>query len=731
MITVLSSPSDEADEVIRSSYESHPNQSSAEKSTDSDELETSVESPVNNASPSVCLSSIVETVLKSTDLNQTRPKSPMRGKRDEVLVSQDPPFIDALQHQSLSFPRPCNRIDDAMLNYLEFIPTDEESEDESTTTDYESPANSILLATSSDKKDSTSRDKSLVTHRRVEAGTLICPGSEYERVKELLQHSQHNETASTDRPAEIMFHEEEWAITSPSTVSDSVSQAQPSCFPLKKPRKRSKSKEQGQQSCHGIEQHAGSVVWAIPQNDSKKTDDSSPFCTEKLGNFPHNNASFSIIATKIAEAERALKYELARDSEMYNQKKMSYRRRFRRRDEEAHVDAENSDLEDKPKENNKYRSLAPSTPGPTTTILTDNDDRYIELVHVSSAALFDNPISPSPSSFSIEASFSSSEESSSNHWLVKECKALAKNNSRLPFLQRFKDRKREEWQPSNPGVVESDQEGHQILLVPSAKSKTQDEHFLTSYSSTTTSSNPPSSSSSIELDPMGDLLDDGNMEQDAAQILEIVERYYHYHNSYGAGKAEHFTLSLEERLQEPLDQLLVWTMVAFEEIEKDFLTSFHEKAMEGTVGYHDEGDLGTDHIQSMDTTKPTVSTDIYSNLGALKTEANADPSAGIIGENGLDVVGHPPQQLGVFNQDQYDQDQTSQTPSRSFHTNSNSPSSSFEDGSSDTSLFSGDEDDDDSDGGMTAEIFQSILSAIQEEGPSYDADSKRYYDYDY
>ena len=87
----------------------------------------------------------------------------------------------------------------------------------------------------------------------------------------------------------------------------------------------------------------------------------------------------------------------------------------------------------------------------------------------------------------------------------------------------------------------------------------------------------------------------------------------------------------------------------------------------------------------------------------------------VVGEE-LDTETDPLQRLGL---------DASHTGSHG----SSMASSSFEDGSSDTSLFSGHEDEeDDSEDGMTVEIIQSILSAIQEE-PSLElaSSSKPYY----
>jgi hypothetical protein len=322
----------------------------------------------------------------------------------------------------------------------------------------------------------------------------------------------------------------------------------------------------------------GSVVWTNPnfaQKEAATSKTTNKPYMPNLGGYPHNNPAFAIIAQKIAEAEAALKAELVRDN-------------AKKRNKVAFEDVENENVERKnmeiciPNSIPAHQSiprnhfLRPKSPGPTTTILTDNDNLYIELVHVGSAALFDHPSSPATSFLSGETSLFSEEDGANNkeQQLEEETPALKSETSKQEkssYLERFRSRhnKIEDSAVTPPEFIVSTRKSC-MPVKPALKKKDKG----------TPRSPERSNSSGIGLVNIDDLDHYENTEQDTAQIFEIVQRYYHYQTRYGAGKPEHFEVPLEKRLEQPVDQLLSWTMVAFEEIEKDFLTSFHENAME-------------------------------------------------------------------------------------------------------------------------------------------------------
>jgi hypothetical protein len=140
--------------------------------------------------------------------------------------------------------------------------------------------------------------------------------------------------------------------------------------------------------------------------------------------------------------------------------------------------------------------------------------------------------------------------------------------------------------PQQPQLAEEEEEEEEETETETAEvqnhARSQDcgHESMECTPSSSTAFSEAKTETSIALDSIEDLVNEENMEQDAAQIYDIVQRYYHYHQRYNAGDAKDFQMPVEERLEQPLDQLLTWSMVAFESIEEDFLTTFHDKAIE-------------------------------------------------------------------------------------------------------------------------------------------------------
>jgi len=551
----------------------------------------------------------------SLEFSRTSPSSQQmqnegEGERNlQVPKSQSMPVhpdFQQLRYRSRSFPAPRHKVNDDMMGYLEVEMFEDRKEDKSYTSEenemeYSSQTNSILETTG----DEDSRPKKMP----------VSPKSQPEL--KIIALSPKIQTKSTGHPGEIILHQGVFLSGSPtvSAVSNSSNTAQTpggDCG-LSSPRQRGKSslspssnlvccsppdslkvfaadrnvptKEEGlslEQIRAADYENTGTIVWSNPKHAPSPyhiQSSEKPFIPT-LDAFPHSrNPTFAIIAQKIAEAEAALKTELARDGGV---------KRDRTRRSDLDID-EFSDPHDKMK-NMEIRVPAkvprashamPKHHCPTTTILTDSDDRYIELVHVGSGSLFDLPSSPT-SEISLDSSlksFRDKEEQARRR--TEEVRATVMRGTKLSFLERFRERHQKIEEGLPPCIAptssiryKTQRERGQIM--PSTDTKESMSMPSSYYNISETSSYPETTSSSIDLALFEGLHNDDGTEQDTSQIYEIVKRYYHYHNLYNAGIAEHFEVPLEQRLQQPLDQLLSWTMAAFEEIEKDFLMSFED-----------------------------------------------------------------------------------------------------------------------------------------------------------
>ncbi|CAB9501134.1 expressed unknown protein [Seminavis robusta] len=673
----------------------------------------------------------------------------------------------SLQNRSYTFPVPCPKVDENMMSLLKVLPSSEESETEETTNkardsgdskEYASPANSILDTGNDDG------GKALSCYPQPSSQTKTTEGAPEEQKRESpkeekarrsppvhLKDGARRERTSPPRehPSEILVVEEDDYLSPSgvSTVSYSVSttrtdhetalttrhQLVPStsnsqgdmdcCSPsstlklltagnhfIQIPRKAS-LKKQGDPS-------RGSVVWSNPGHKpvshlvAKQPDERLLLPT--LDTFPQNNPAFAIIAQKIAEAEAALKAELARENAAKRKKAIGHYTFDQDTtnnddDDDSDDDEELSGLADLKKDMEIYIPTGPRpkqitftpanvirslSPGPTTTILTDSGERYIELVHMGKAALFDNPTSPAASSVSGASSSLESNTATSN---LRRGRSYETKSTKTSFLERFQARtEKKGGRPQQHRKQKSAKKGkkvnkkkpkkHVISPVPEQKDP--------SSGVSDVNSSPPNSSVSIGLILMDDVQQFEqfeNTEQEAAQIIEIVERYYHYHTRYNAGNPDHFVMPLSERKKQPLDQLLGWTMVAFEEIERDFLTSFHNKAKED--GQMKTGAMfGEESSQERDA-NPTCKVDAKE-----KSTRRAVPKAGDDGGNDGDdekskgrhkKSTDPLERVGIFNLDDLDSSSSNMSDDSTFDDDDE------DDSGSSSSLFSDDDDDGD------------------------------------
>ena len=346
-------------------------------------------------------------------------------------------------------------------------------------------------------------------------------------------------------------------------------------------RKKKSSLEANKETAEYKDDEIGAVVWANPNAASR--------AIPTFEDFTQNNPAFAIIAQKIAEAEATLKAEVARGSiEKLKQQKLSYGN-------------------DSGKDTEKLTSVTEQRNAcPTTTILTDNDNHNIEIVHMSSAALFDHPLSPDRSMESGGASLnlycgkdddeyraepkrheneeyppaSLTNAESTNPSKMSSRKASSKS-PKTSFLERFRCKREQMEKCAMPASAPLPEEKAELKAEMQKSINNEDipghESMHCTPSSSTVNSDTKTDIS-IDLGPIEDMVQEENAEQDEAQIYAIVRRYYQYHQRYNAGNPKEFAMPLEKRLEQPLDHLLSWTMVAFESIEQDFLTSFHTKA---------------------------------------------------------------------------------------------------------------------------------------------------------
>lgn len=316
---------------------------------------------------------------------------------------------------------------------------------------------------------------------------------------------------------------------------------------------------------------AGAVVWANPNPSAGPP-------VPAFDRYPPSNSAFAIIVQKIAEAEAALKAELARESI----------EKFRSKTVSSEIELGNESAAEKGRSTFQIAEdiVNSKNAGQATTILADNDNLYIELVHVGSAALFDRPASPDTSLGSrdensvdshVEVVEDEEEEEGNVKTLLKllskekvRVSSTVSKSSKTSYLERFQSRNQQQTEmgkENKPDLEERFLQKLEQLESPSSedenkeKMESEDVH-------------------EIDLGLIEDIQNGETLHHDAAQIYDIVKRYYHYHKQHNAGDPRDFAVPLERRLKEPLDKLLTWTTVAFESIEDDFLASFNDDGME-------------------------------------------------------------------------------------------------------------------------------------------------------
>ena len=683
-------------------------------------------------------------------------------KEDNSCMNDISRIASVSDYPSYSF---CNRIDDAALNSVDLVPSDEISKTVRTMMSDENDNGVIATA-----QPSMAQHNSLLITTK-EPVTL--PKSGLQRMK--IQHQSCSDlgvSKEAEWPEEILLYQE-CPLASPSSMSLSGlnghnssprptrNKLQVCCSPQDtfeiltdndydgedeedddgdgNDNDSSHDKKYSQEEViNAFQKPRSAVIWSMPTNNApthdsiEKSYNPPASLFSNLKKFPGNNKTFNAIAQKIAQDEEVFPDELGR-GDTSEEDKHSDTDGVTRNLEIQLPTGLQPNIKTSPRPAKTL--MHPATYRPTTTIVTGDEDRYIELVHVGSAALVDIPamfFADTSMTSSGDSSIASSDDSSIGPKLQKEAND---NESRQSFLERFRARHHNP-QPKRP-VLRNDtaesKEQTKLLAQSTCEQPNEGEVNMSCHSSTT-SNDPLSSTSSIELISINDLQKEvGSMEHDAGQIYEIVERYYHYHKVYNAGKTEHFSVPLKERLQQPLDQLLAWTMVAFEEIENDFLTSFHDKAeMEPPAS-----DGSCERHAAENPKRVAALLSVPMNLSA---EENNNCSEGkqadrdTFNDNGASIksgeessarkdasVFSPAKNHAENRQDAhqerfstYQREEVCRSPI-SFRSDTSCASSSSEDNSSDTSLFNSDEEFEDSDNDMTAEELKSILSVIQEE----------------